>query len=73
VRPVLCEGYANSHRWEGTGYSALSIGFADKTDVLLLGPFLTGSHLLIERGGNDGCLLKFVGGITYAHPVPEVW
>jgi hypothetical protein len=25
------------------------------------------------RGGNDGCLLKFVGGITYAHPVPEVW
>ena len=74
------------------------IGFADKTDVLLVGPFLAGSRLLIERGGNYGCLLKFdhgagsdptlgskelvfnlndpwrfVGGITYAHPVSEVW
>jgi hypothetical protein len=28
-----------------------------------LGPFLTGSHLLIERGGNDGCLLNFDHGV----------
>jgi hypothetical protein len=47
-------------------------GFADKTDVLLVGPFLAGSRLLIGRGVKLGLSAEIVGRITHSHPVPEV-
>ena len=51
---------------------AVPIGFADKTDVLLVGPFLAGSRLLIGRGVKLGLSAEIVGRITHSHPVPEV-